>query len=320
MAAEAVSAVALFIAISIVRFGSGWRGAWQTVGIDAPLLAMLYAIGWTAILWLSGLYRLRVRWSARTEAIDVARAVLLLAVGTFVFLFWFKLPNVSRQFLVLLFPAQLALTVGSRIVLRWAFGAARARGLNSRFVLIVGDGPLARAFAGHLRRRPELGLHVIGHLTAPPELEPPDAEGPPLQRDVASADSRPRSMAPATAGPPRADAPGPMLGTVNDLERILHTAIVDEVAICLPSSEIGFIEPITRLCEDEGRVVRIRTDEAGLTLSGAKIEDFDGMRILSLVYGPDRAVALLTKRIVDVMAAAAGLVLLSPLLILIAAW
>ena len=321
MAADALSAAALFLVISIFRFGAGWLTSWETVGIDARALAVLYAIGWSAILWLSGLYRLRVRWSARTEAIDVGRAALLLAVATFVALFWFKLPNVSRQFLLLLFPAQLALTLASRFVLRWAFGAVRARGLNSRYILIVGDGPTAVAFANRLERRPELGLHVLGHLAAPADgsfREPaPAGDGGMAEPPVRSlSDARPEWRGSRRARGARR----PIIGTVNDLEHILHTMVVDEVAICLPPSEIALVEPITRLCEDEGRVVRIPTEETGLTLSGARVEDFDGMRILSLVYGPDRAVALLMKRILDVTAAGAGLVILSPLLAVIALW
>jgi exopolysaccharide biosynthesis polyprenyl glycosylphosphotransferase len=123
---------------------------------------------------------------------------------------------------------------------------------------------------------------------------------------------------PAPAGP--IARRHPILGTVRDIEQILHGQVVDEVAICLPSSQIAMVEPITRLCENEGRIVRIPTDDTGITLPGARIEDFDGMRILSLAYGPDRAVALVVKRIIDVAVAGAALVVLSPLLGLIALW
>ena len=55
---------------------------------------------------------------AAPEALDVISAVVLLAVVVFTVLFLFKLPNVSRLFLLLLFPAQAALT----IAIRWAIG------------------------------------------------------------------------------------------------------------------------------------------------------------------------------------------------------
>ncbi len=316
MVADGLSAVLICFAVSAVRFGPGWFDQWRTVGIDARLLAILYAIGWTTILWLLGLYRLRVRWSIRTELVDVARAVFLLAVTTFVLLYWLKLPNVSRQFLLLLFPTQLVVTVASRYFLRWAFAIARARGANARFMLIVGDGPAATAFADRLERHREMGLHVIGHLAVASEAVPgtePDValrEAPP---DLPELPPRRSAFAPRVGA-------RPILGSVDDIEAILHRLVVDEVAICLPNSQIGLVEPITRLCESEGRIVRIPTEDTGLTLAGARIEDFDGLRILSLVYGPDRTVALFLKRAFDVVAAATALVLLSPILLLIALW
>jgi exopolysaccharide biosynthesis polyprenyl glycosylphosphotransferase len=306
MSADGVSAFAIFLLVSVVRFGpSLWETYWATLGLDGRLVAVVYGVGWVAVLWLFGLYRLRVRWSARTEVTDVARAVLLLAIATFVLLFWLKLPNVSRQFLLLLFPSQLVLTVASRFVLRWAFAAARARGLNSRFILIVGTGLPAQAFADRIEARREMGLHVIGHLAEPVRAD--EATAATASATATSADQR---VYPSLR---------PILGTVDDIEEVLHTQIVDEVAICLPPSQLSLVEPITRLCEDEGRVVRIPTDETGLTLPGARIEDFDGIRILSLVYGPDRTLALIGKRALDILAAIAGLVLLSPVFLVVAA-
>jgi exopolysaccharide biosynthesis polyprenyl glycosylphosphotransferase len=82
--------------------------------------------------------------------------------------------------------------------------------------------------------------------------------------------------------------------------------------------QAGLIEPITRLCEEEGRIVRIPLGEASLTLPGGRVEEFDGIPVLSLVYGPDRAVALAGKRVLDVVLAAVALVVLAPVLLVIA--
>jgi exopolysaccharide biosynthesis polyprenyl glycosylphosphotransferase len=48
------------------------------------------------------------------------------------------------------------------------------------------------------------------------------------------------------------------------------------------------------------------------------MEELDGTPVFSLVSGPDRSIALGTKRLVDLVASAMGVVLLSPLLIGIA--
>jgi len=306
MSADAISAFGVFILVSILRFGpTNWEAYWASLGLDGRVVAALYGVGWITVLWLFGLYRLRVRWSARTEVIDVARAVLLLAVATFVLLFWLKLPNVSRQFLLLLFPSQLVLTVASRFILRWAFAAARERGMNARFILIVGTGVPAQAFADRIEARREMGLHVIGHLSEPS-----------TDRDLIRGTIWPVTT---KSHPQVHPTIRPILGTLDDIEDVLHTQIVDEVAICLPTSQLSLVEPITRLCEDEGRIVRIPTDETGLTLPGARIEEFDGIRILSLVYGPDRTLGLIGKRALDIIAGIVGLVLLSPVFLVVAA-
>ncbi|TAM69732.1 MAG: sugar transferase, partial [Chloroflexota bacterium] len=85
------------------------------------------------------------------------------------------------------------------------------------------------------------------------------------------------------------------------------------VAICLPATWLGLVEPIARLCQEEGKIVRIPADEvAGLTLPGGRLEDFDGMAVLSLVYGPDRIIGLVLKRSMDIVGAGLGLAVLSP--------
>jgi lipopolysaccharide/colanic/teichoic acid biosynthesis glycosyltransferase len=92
------------------------------------------------------------------------------------------------------------------------------------------------------------------------------------------------------------------------------------VAICLEPDQAAMVEPIARLCEDEGRIVRIPLDRGAPTLTGGRIEDFDTITVLSLVRGPDHAAALILKRLVDVVGAAIGLVVLSPLLVVLAVW
>jgi FlaA1/EpsC-like NDP-sugar epimerase len=155
MTADGLSAFFVFVAVSVVRFGAdAWQSTWRAVGVEGPVLALAYGVAWVTVVWFTGLYRLRARWSARTEVIDVFRAVIGLAVATFVALFWFKLPNVSRQFLLLLFPTQLVLTIASRAVLRWLFATARARGMNSRFMLVVGTGRAASSFANRVEHGP----------------------------------------------------------------------------------------------------------------------------------------------------------------------
>ena len=284
--------MALFIGLSIVRFGSpGWRDVWVSAGLDPFVAAAGYGLALVSALWLQGLYRLRTRLSIRREVIDVLVSILLLAVVVFTTLYLLKLPNVSRLFLLLLFSFQAVLTLISRASIRALFRRLRARGYNARFMLVVGANRAAKAFADSVEGHVELGLRPIGYLAAP--------------HDPSLSATR--------------DLRRPVLGTVDEIQEVLHGTVVDEVAICLNLEDWSLVEPITRLCEDEGRVVRIPLSETTVIIPGGRIEDFHGMSILSLVYGPDRIIGIAVKRLLDIVIAAASLIVFSPLLLLLGA-
>lgn len=294
---DALGALALFLVISRIQFGAGWTSTWRKAGFDPFLIAFLYAAAWVGVLGLHDLYRLRSRWSIRSEVQDVLRADVLLAVASFSALFLFKLPDVSRRFLITLFVVQFVITLLSRLSIRFTLGALRDRGYNRRYVLVIGTDAAARKFADRIERRRELGLRVIGHLAVAAEA---GAKADPGARAATMVGSR------------------PILATLDEIEEVFHGHVVDEVAICLPETHMALVEPITRLCEEEGKIVRIPVGDLGLTLPGGRLEDFDGSQVLSLVYGPDRAISLAGKRLLDVFLGAVALICLSPVLLGIA--
>ena len=79
---------------------TGWRETWQHATVDPIFAAAAYSAVWVGLLWALGLYRLRARWRLRTEILDVGRAGVLLGLLAFSALFVFKLPDVSRLFLL----------------------------------------------------------------------------------------------------------------------------------------------------------------------------------------------------------------------------
>jgi exopolysaccharide biosynthesis polyprenyl glycosylphosphotransferase len=202
-------------------------------------------------------------------------------------LYIFKLPNVSRLLLIVVFPSLAAAAIGIRIAIRQFLVFARDHGRNVRYMLVVGANSRAKAFADLIESHAELGLVVIGHLKA----DPSDG-GVILDR--------------------------PLLGMLSDLEQVFRSQIVDEVAICLPFSNEELIEQAVYMCEQEGKVVRIPVAPIERVLTAARLESIDGIGVYSLANGPDRAVSLGLKRLVDVVGAALLLVVFSPLALLIA--
>jgi exopolysaccharide biosynthesis polyprenyl glycosylphosphotransferase len=282
MLTDGALAAATMVLTSFLRFGADWHVHWDPIVPDPVAFTTLYAVTWVSVLTLSGLYRPRARWSIRTEAVDLFRATLVMVAIVLAILFWFRLPDISRTYLLILFPAQFLVTLATRAAMRLAFRRMRARGLNQRFVLIVGAGPRAQAFAAKLESHRELGLAVIGFLDDEQDF----------------------------------DLPGSWRyrGRFADLENVLKSNVIDEVAVCLPFSRWDLVDPVVGIAEDFGKIVRVPMDVLDRSFTSGKVEELDGTPVFSLVSGPDRLLGLAAKRTLDLLGSAALLVVLSPLL------
>jgi FlaA1/EpsC-like NDP-sugar epimerase len=121
-------AVVLLVVLAALRFGADWETMWSNAIPQPAVVVALYAVGWVTALALNDLYRLRARWSLRSEAWDLLKATALMALVTLSFLFVLRLPDVSRLFLLFLFPAQYVLTLLTRAAIRLWFRSLRRRG------------------------------------------------------------------------------------------------------------------------------------------------------------------------------------------------
>ena len=285
MVADGLIAVGVFMAVAELRFRNDGNVAslWRALHVEPILAAVIFAVVWVAILWVSGLYRLDVRWKVSTEIHDIARATVLVIALTLSTLFLLKQTDVSRLFLTMLFVIQPTVTLVSRLLVRAAFTWNRAQGRDPRYMLVVGTGQLAQDFADRVETHAGLGLRIVGHLSAPQEPDP-----------VVSR---------------------PILGTINELHDVFREQVVDEVAVCLPPAASRLLEPIASVAAGEGKTVRIAVDPIEELLPGAVQEEFDGIIVRSLVNDGQREVGLIVKRAIDVVGATVGLVVLSPLLV-----
>jgi exopolysaccharide biosynthesis polyprenyl glycosylphosphotransferase len=287
--ADGVTAVVILILAIAVRFGIGSIHDELEFAFSDPWFAVAaYAILWPFVLWTQGLYRHRARWTVRGEVGDVLRAVVVFAAIILSLLFISKNPTASRLVLIVLFPLLAIGAIATRLLLRRLLFVLRRRGHNTRFMLILGTTPQSQAFADLVDGHPTLGLKVIGHLT----------------EDAGQRSSITR----------------PMLGSLDQIEDILHGHVVDEVAICLPFDGSSRIDELVRLCEEEGKIVRIPMYLLGHAIAAGKAEEFDGVPIYSILAGSDRFASLLAKRALDLVGATLLAILLTPAMLAISLW
>ena len=285
MTLDAVLAVVVLVLLSAWRFGPDWAVLWRLVVPEPVVLLALYAVGWVAVLSFNSLYRPRARWSILAEARDILRATLVMALLTLSVLFVAKLPDVSRLFLSVLFPVQAAVVIATRVALR-------VRDEHTR-----GSGRATRA---------QCWCSAPGRAVARSRRSSKTT----ASSDCGSSDS---STTATSSTPP---TPWPRLGTLSDIERVLHEHVVDEVVICLPFSQWDRIDAISEVCEQEGKIVRIPMDVLDRALAARRVEELDGTPVCRWSRGPIACWRCGLKRAFDLAASLLGLVLLSPLFLL----
>jgi exopolysaccharide biosynthesis polyprenyl glycosylphosphotransferase len=175
----------------------------------------------------------------------------------------------------------LAALIGWRAIRAKLIDRRVARGRGMRNVLILGAGRVGRSLAHYLENNRPLGYTVMGFL---------DEE---LKDD------------------PR------VLGTVDDLRKLARTKFVDEVLITIPSKRDLVKRVVTEAEEYNLRVRVVPELFDGLGLQ-APIDYLGRFPLLELYRQPIPEAGLLAKRAVDIVAAAMGILLTSPLLAFLA--
>ena len=184
--------------------------------------------------------------------------------------------------------------IASRVVLRWILTAVRKSGFNCRQVVFVGSDAHALGLARDIESHPELGCRVVGFIA-----DDEKAVGNPVLPGATT---------------------WPVVGSVGNIKAYLEKGSVDEVIICLSIKE-GFnqIFRVFELCRELGVVVRLIPRESDLqVLSRLQIESFGEFRVVTF-FRERLLLQLALKRIMDVVISGIALIVLSPLMLTIAA-
>jgi lipopolysaccharide/colanic/teichoic acid biosynthesis glycosyltransferase len=111
----------------------------------------------------------------------------------------------------------------------------------------------------------------------------------------------------------------PVVGTINDVERVLIDHPVDEVFVVGGAEELVSLLPVVESFIKRGRLVSVVT-APGTTVQGVsgRVTNFSGVPMISFGPMPKDEMALGLKRIIDVGVSLAGIVVLSPIMAAVA--
>lgn len=253
------------------------------------LVVLFFAVSiWCFMLYLNGMYRsMRVRRLLEIVWIILKSSFFaILAIGTVIFLF--KFAFVSRMFFVLFGMASVTFLLAEKIAVFSIMQYVRKRGLNYRSLLIVGTGRRAADFINRIQNHPEWGLKIIGAVDDEP------GRGIKKVKDIK------------------------IIGTLKDISEILHKHAIDEVIFVVPRLRLNHIENAVNACETEGIKATIAMDLFDLKIARAHPTDIDGIPLLTFETTVAKEWQLFVKRAMDVVLSGLGIIILSPLLLIVA--
>lgn len=257
------------------------------ITIKNCLLVLVFAVFWLQIFSRYGLYTPQRIKSRRHEFTVILKACGLASLAALLF----PLSSISGAFsfqaIGFFFIATTLGTLGTRRAVRAWQTHTLMRTNNFRYVIIVGSGKFALDIANEIESSPESGNVLLGFV-----------------------DTYNRSSS--------VEVGRKMLGTLNMLESIIVDQVVDEVLIALPLHKFHQeIQKIIEVCEKVGVQSRYFYDGFQLSLARPFYEQVEKIGVVTLKMVQDDS-RLLIKRAVDLVCAASGLILVSPLLGLVA--
>ncbi len=162
----------------------------------------------------------------------------------------------------------------------------RTHGIERANLLVVGTGKIARDIARKIQNSPELGYHVIGVVNG------------------------------RLQGKHSGIAGVPMIGDYRELPDLIDTYHIEQVIIALPDAQRSELVELIALCR-RGRVdIKIYPDMFSYMARDLSVDDLNGTPLLTVRDIAMRGWRLSLKRLMDIIGAVAGLIFLSPLMML----
>lgn len=206
-------------------------------------------------------------------------------------------PPISRLFALLAFLCLIVLLTGWRTLAYAAVSRSSLLGRLRRRALLLGWNDDARALAAEIARDPAHPFSLAGYIRLPADTAPPFASAAPLPGNPVAA-----------------------LGDAPELEAILKRERADVLIITrfdLPRAEL---RAIVETCERTYIEWKIVPGTFDIFLSGLRLQTIGHVPVLGVEeLAINRLFNRATKRAVDVVGAAIGLVLATPLMAVLAA-
>lgn len=242
------------------------------------------------ILYFSmGLYKpFRNHKAIFYEATQIIKVNMLSFIVLVAFLFIIEQPDFSRIMLFLLAIIATFFGILERFIIRTVLRHIRSNNKNLKHILIVGDNDLAFSFARKIRNNKYLGYSIGGFLGRRSRLGI-EIEG------------------------------SKIIGTFEDLDRILNENTFDMVVLAIPLKYYHHINELVESCENVGIKAEIIPDYYKYFPAKPSVDMIEDLPIINIRYVPlDDAFNKFIKSFFDILISLIAIIITSPVMLITA--
>ncbi len=248
--------------------------------------------GYLLLYSWSKMYTPKRAQRTETEIVNIFRAnvvgmTLFLAI-LFMAKDWQQLQHFSRGMVGLFCIVNTVSTLLVRSFIRYTLRYFRRIGYNRKYILLVGYSRAAEEYINRINSNSQWGYVVRGILD----------------------DHVPRGAVYKGVK---------VLGDIDNLFYILPENKLDEIAITLSLADYDRLEELVSLCEKFGVHTKFIPDYSSMIPGKPYMEDLMGLPVINIRYVPlTNTISAVTKRLVDILGSFFGLLLISPILLIVA--
>jgi Undecaprenyl-phosphate glucose phosphotransferase len=196
--------------------------------------------------------------------------------------------NISRIMLFWFFAINIVLTTLFRSLVRYFLHFFRQKGYNLKHMLLIGYSRAAEEYISRINVNPQWGYVVCGILD-----------------DSVPAGTLYKGVK--------------VLGRIDNIYEILPENKLDEIAITLSLKDYDRLEEMVEACEKSGVHTKFIPDYNSLVPSQPYTEDLMGLPVINIRYVPlTNTLNAIAKRVVDIVGSLVGIIVISPVLLIIA--
>lgn len=196
--------------------------------------------------------------------------------------------NISRTMLFGFFVINIILTTLFRSLVRYFLHFFRKKGYNLKHMLLIGYSRAAEEYISRINVNPQWGYVICGILD-----------------DHVPAGTLYKGVK--------------VLGRIDNIYEILPENKLDEIAITLSLKDYDRLEEMVAACEKSGVHTKFIPDYTSLVPSQPYTEDLMGLPVINIRYVPlTNTLNAFAKRMVDIVGSLLGIIVVSPLLLVIA--